>query len=42
MRPEESVRLKAVQEGIPLFVTAETTFETAGRLYGIGLRGRRA
>ena len=42
MRPEESVRLKAVQEGIPLFTTAETTFETAGRLYAMGLRGRRS
>jgi len=42
MRPEEAVRLKAVQEGIPLLATAETTFETAGRLYGMGLKGRRS
>jgi hypothetical protein len=40
MKPEESVRLKAVQEGIPLLATAETTFDTAGRLYAMGLRGR--
>jgi hypothetical protein len=39
MRPEESVRLKAVQEGIPLLATADMTFETAGKLYGLGLRG---
>jgi predicted transcriptional regulator len=42
MRPEEAVRLKAVQEGIPLLATAETTFEAAGRLHGLGLRGRRS
>ena len=42
MLPEESVRLKAVQEGIPLLAAAESTFEVAGRLYGLGLRGRQA
>ena len=40
MRPEELVRLKAVQEGIPLLATNESTFELAGRLYALGLRGR--
>jgi hypothetical protein len=40
MRPEESVRMKAVQEGIPLLATKESTFDTAGRLYALGVRGR--
>ena len=40
MRPEEMVRLKAVQEGLPLLATAETSFDLAGRLYALGLRGR--
>jgi BioD-like phosphotransacetylase family protein len=40
MRPEEAVRKRAVQEGLPLLCTAETTFDTAGRLYELGLRGR--
>ncbi|HEY9594540.1 MAG TPA: serine kinase [Spirochaetia bacterium] len=40
MRPEESVRLKAVQEGIPLLATGAATFDVAGKLYGLGLRGR--
>jgi hypothetical protein len=40
MRPEESVRLKAVQEGLPLLATAESTFDLSGRLYALGLRGQ--
>jgi predicted transcriptional regulator len=40
MRPDEAVRKRAVQEGLPLLCPAETTFDTAGRLYGLGLRGR--
>lgn len=40
MRPDESVRLRAVQEGIPLLATQMSTFDTAGRLYAMGLRGR--
>jgi predicted aconitase with swiveling domain len=40
MRPEELVRLRAVQEGLPLLATNESTFELAGRLYALGLRGR--
>jgi hypothetical protein len=42
MRPDEAVRAKAVEEKIPLLSTKETTFETAGRLYALGLRGRRS
>jgi hypothetical protein len=40
MRPEESVRIRAVQEGIPLLATPLSTFDAAGRLYELGLRGR--
>jgi hypothetical protein len=41
MRPEEMVRLKAVQEGLPLMATRESSFDLAGRLYELGLRGKR-
>ena len=40
MAPEEAVRAKAVEEGLALFGTGESTFELAGRLYALGLRGR--
>jgi hypothetical protein len=40
MEPDDAVRARAVVEGIPLFATAESTFDTAGRLYALGLRGR--
>jgi predicted transcriptional regulator len=40
MRPEEQVRIRAVQEGLPLLASNESTFELAGRLYAVGLRGR--
>ena len=40
MRPDDSVCLKAVKEGIPLLATQLSTFDTAGRLYALGLRGR--
>ena len=39
MRPEENVRQKAVQEGLALLASADTTFEIAGKLYALGLRG---
>jgi hypothetical protein len=42
MRPEEPVILKAEAEGLPLFTTAESSFDAAGRLYALGLRGRGA
>lgn len=38
-RPEESVRRKAVEEGVRLYMTAASAFDFAGRLYGMGLRG---
>jgi len=40
MIPEEAVRNKAIEEGIPLFTTKQSTFDTAGRLYALGVRGR--
>ena len=38
-RPEETVRAKAVEEGVALFLTTEPAFNIAGRLYEMGLRG---
>ena len=40
MRPEEAVRLKAVAEGLTLLATVDSTFDAAGALYALGLRGR--
>ena len=37
--PEESVIEKAVSEGMPLFSSEDTTFDLAGKLYSLGLRG---
>jgi predicted transcriptional regulator len=39
MTPDEAVRAKAEQEKLPLFATAESTFDAAGKLYAMGLRG---
>lgn len=38
-RPDESVRLKAIEEGITLFVSPDCAFDVSGRLYALGLRG---
>lgn len=38
--PDQAVRKKAVEEQIPLYSTSERTFDVAGRLYGLGIRGR--
>jgi predicted transcriptional regulator len=40
MRPEDSVRNKAIEENIPLFTTKDGTFDAAGKLYALGVRGR--
>ena len=40
MFPDEAVRNRAKEEGIPLFCTEESTFDTAGRLYSMGIRGQ--
>lgn len=37
--PDESVRSKATEEGMQLYVSDEPTFEVVGRLYALGLRG---
>jgi hypothetical protein len=42
MVPEERVRQKAVEEGLPLFASPEPTFDIVGKLYGLGLRGQGA
>lgn len=39
MEPDEAVRARAVEEKLPLFSTAASTFDTAGRLFSMGLRG---
>lgn len=39
MRPAEPVRRRAVEEGIPVFLSKEGAFDVAGRLYALGLRG---
>ena len=40
LEPEEEVRAKAREEGLPLFATGLSTFDLAGRLYALGIRGR--
>lgn len=40
--PEEPVRAKASEERIALFVSDETTFDVAGQLYALGLKGSHA
>ena len=37
--PEESVRAKSVENGIPLFISTEPTFDVVGQLYSLGVRG---
>jgi hypothetical protein len=39
MRPDEAVLAKAVEEKLALFATPDSTFEAAGKLYGLGIRG---
>ncbi len=40
MKPPEEVRARAIAEKIPLFSTTDSTFDAAGRLYALGLRGK--
>ncbi len=42
MRPETAVRVKAVEEGLPLLCARDSTFDLAGRMYALGMRGREA
>jgi hypothetical protein len=39
VQPAPDVLLRAVEEGIPSFRSAGTTFDVAGWLHGLGLRG---
>ena len=39
VQPSPDVLLRAVEEGIPAFRTLCTSFDVAGRLYALGLRG---
>jgi hypothetical protein len=38
--PEKAVLQKAVEEQIPLFSSQECSFDIAGQLYALGLRGK--
>ena len=38
-QPDESLRGKAVEEGIALFASSRPTFDVVGDLYALGLRG---
>jgi hypothetical protein len=40
-KPDAAVLKKAVEEKMPLFATKDTTFDAAGKLYALGLRGKR-
>ncbi len=40
MRPPEDVRARAVAENVSLFAARESTFDVAGQLYALGLRGK--
>jgi predicted transcriptional regulator len=39
MQPDEAVVNRAIEESLPLFVAAASTFEIAGQLYTLGVRG---
>ena len=38
--PDEAFLQKAAQEQIPLYASEETSFDLAGQLYALGLRGK--
>ena len=40
MLPEPAVVAKAVEEKLPLYATERSTFDAAGQLYALGIRGR--
>ena len=39
--PDDAVRARAVEEGIPLYTSRAAAFELVGRLYALGVRGGR-
>jgi hypothetical protein len=40
--PDDDVVAKAVEEGVALYCASADTFETVGRLFALGIKGRRA
>jgi hypothetical protein len=40
-RPDDSVRAKAIEERIALFVSPRSAFDIVGRMYQLGVRGTR-
>ena len=42
MQPDEAVVTRALEENLPLFAASASTFEIAGQLYVLGVRGARA
>ena len=38
-QPDDDTRVRAVQEKLPLYTAADATFDVAGRLYALGVRG---
>jgi hypothetical protein len=38
--PEPAVVARAVEEKLPLYATGQSTFDVAGRLHALGIRGR--
>ncbi len=41
MKPDDAVKARAVEEKLRLYSTGEPTFDLAGKLYALGLRGGR-
>jgi hypothetical protein len=41
-QPEPDTAARAAEHGVPLVTTPLAAFDAAGRMYGAGLRGRRA
>jgi predicted transcriptional regulator len=39
MQPDEAVVTRAIEENLPLFAASASTFEIAGQLYVLGVRG---
>lgn len=39
MRPDDAVQKKAAAEKLPLFAAKDSSFDMAGKLYALGLRG---
>ena len=42
MMPEERAIHKAAEEGLSLFVSDDSTFDLVGKLYALGIRGKKS